>query len=131
MKIRTYGMYLAWVVALIGAFMSVYLGEVKGAVPCRFCWLQRMALFPLIFQLGIAAYREDLAARIYFYPLCFFGFVAAFFQALQPWLHLHKLCGVGSDCEQVLFLFGIVPFSWVSAIGFALIAFFLWLGRSR
>lgn len=128
--IRNYGMYLAWVVAIIGAFLSLYFGEIKGNAPCRLCWLQRMALFPLLIQLAIAAYRWDLAARIYAYPLSIFGCIVALFQALLPWSHLHKVCGTFSNCEnEMSSFFRIIPFPWVSAIGFALITVLLWVSR--
>ena len=55
---------LAAVVALVCTLGSLYLSEVAHFVPCRLCWYQRIAMYPLVVVLGVAAFRRDLGARL-------------------------------------------------------------------
>lgn len=55
---------LAAAVALTATLGSLYLSEVAGFPPCRLCWFQRIAMYPLVVVLGVAAVRRDLGARL-------------------------------------------------------------------
>jgi disulfide bond formation protein DsbB len=131
MKIlRPYAIYVAWVMSLAGLLMSLYFSELRHIEPCRFCWFQRIALFPLAIQLGIFAYRSDGSAATYGIPLCFVGFAAAFLQSIDLIFDIHSLCGPGVSCrEGMIYFFNVVPLSWVSGSGFVVIAVLLRLGR--
>jgi disulfide bond formation protein DsbB len=127
--LRSYGLYLAWVVCLSGTLLSLFFSEVSHIEPCRYCWYQRIALFPLAIQLGIFTYRGDTSAALYGIPLCFIGFSAAAIQSLDLILDIRGLCGPTVPCnKEMIYLFDMIPFSWVSGMGFILIAYFLWIG---
>jgi len=55
---------LAAVVALVCTLGSLYLSEVAHFTPCRLCWFQRIAMYPLVVVLGVGAIRRDAGARI-------------------------------------------------------------------
>ena len=55
---------LAAVVALTCTLGSLYYSEVAHFLPCRLCWFQRTAMYPLVVVLGVAAIRRDFGARI-------------------------------------------------------------------
>jgi disulfide bond formation protein DsbB len=55
---------LAALVALVCTLGSLYLSEVAHFPPCRLCWFQRTAMYPLVVVLGVAAVRKDFGARI-------------------------------------------------------------------
>ena len=126
-------LYFAWAVALIGTLLSLYFGEISGHTPCTLCWMQRLALFPLVILLGIAAYREDHDIRPYLLPLAAFGFLVALYQSLEshfPILKSPHLCGEASGCLEPLFLlFGFISLPILSAIGFGLILLLLLLPK--
>lgn len=129
-SLRFFAIYLAWVLCLAGSLASLYFSEIRHIEPCRLCWLQRIALFPMAIQLGIFAYRSDSGAAIYCMPLCLAGFTAALLQSLDLVFDFHALCGPGFSCrENMIYVFGALPFSWISAGGFAAVAALLWLGR--
>ena len=130
MRLKEWGLVLAWLTSLMGVLMSLFYSVIVLDEPCSLCWYQRIALFPLAVQLGIAAYRRDEAFALYAYPLCLFGFATALYQSLLPfWPSLQKSCGANRDCvEHLPALFGI-PFPWVSAAGFLLILFFIKISR--
>jgi disulfide bond formation protein DsbB len=46
-------------VATVATLGSLYYSEVADFPPCRLCWYQRIAMYPLVPILGIAAARRD------------------------------------------------------------------------
>lgn len=55
---------LAAAVALTATLGSLYLSEVADFPPCRLCWFQRIAMYPLVVVLGVGAVRRDPGARL-------------------------------------------------------------------
>ncbi|HRW36266.1 MAG: disulfide bond formation protein B [Acidimicrobiales bacterium] len=55
---------LAAGVALVATLGSLYLSEVADFPPCRLCWFQRIAMYPLVVVLGVGAVRRDAGARL-------------------------------------------------------------------
>jgi len=119
--LRAHYLYFAWILALGGFLISVYFGEVLNLEPCRLCWYQRIAIFPLALFLGIAAYKHDRKIAVYCLPLVVFGALAAIYQSISqlfPSLHSAFLCGA-TQCT----ISGISPF--LSAAGFLAMGFFI------
>ncbi len=126
---RAYSLYFAWVISLVGVLLSLFYSEIMQYEPCKLCWLQRVALFPLTLQLGIAAYRADEKIASYAIPLCVFGLAVALFQSALPWIDMHSVCGEKNCTEAVLELFGTIPFSWLSGAGFVSIIILVSLSK--
>ena len=128
-------LYLAWLISLIGFCVSIYFGEILELEPCRLCWYQRIALFPLALLLGIAAYRGDRSFASYGILLAFVGFAFSLYQWLQgifPALHSDRLCGPVKSCsDQVFELFGFLTLPLLSVIGFTLIIASLFAARKK
>jgi disulfide bond formation protein DsbB len=78
---------LAFLVALAATLGALFIGEVLGRMPCTLCWYQRIAMFPLVVILGVAALRDDLSARLTAAPLAVIGLgVAAWHSGLYAGL---------------------------------------------
>jgi disulfide bond formation protein DsbB len=60
-----HGVTLAFCVAAVSMAGSLYFSEVAHFVPCRLCWYQRIAMYPLVPILGLAAWWNDLRIRPY------------------------------------------------------------------
>ena len=60
-----HGLTLAFCVAAVATAGSLYFSEVAHFVPCRLCWYQRSAMYPLVPILGLAAWRRDHHIRPY------------------------------------------------------------------
>lgn len=58
------GMPVAWLVALVATLGSLYLSEGADFTPCRLCWYQRIAMYPLVVVLGLGWLRRDAGARL-------------------------------------------------------------------
>src|SRR5262245_61865647 len=50
---------LAFLTSLISTLGSLYYSDVRGFEPCKFCWFQRIFMYPQALLLGIALYRKD------------------------------------------------------------------------
>jgi disulfide bond formation protein DsbB len=128
-------LYFAWAVALAGFCLCVFFGEVLQYEPCPLCWYQRIALFPLVLILGIAAFRNDARIIPYALPLSIIGALFALFQIFErhfPSLQKTGVCNLGEACSETVFLlFGFLDLPTLSAMGFALISAFLFFARKR
>jgi disulfide bond formation protein DsbB len=55
-------LWAAWAVALVATAGSLFFSEYSDFVPCRLCWFQRIAMYPLVVVLLVAAVRRDFRA---------------------------------------------------------------------
>lgn len=53
-------LWAASAIALIATLGSLYFSEIADFVPCRLCWFQRIAMYPLAVLLVVAAWRRDV-----------------------------------------------------------------------
>ena len=51
--------WIAWAIALIATLGSLYFSEIAHFIPCRLCWLQRIAMYPMVVVLLVAAVRRE------------------------------------------------------------------------
>ena len=58
-KTATLALLLSFLVSLFATLGSLYYSEIIKFPPCKFCWLQRIFLFPQVFILGAAYYKKD------------------------------------------------------------------------
>ena len=79
------GVWLAWIVAVGATVGSLYFSEVADFTPCRFCWFQRIAMYPLAVILLVGALRKDPNVRWYAAPLAIIGAVISGWHSLIEW----------------------------------------------
>ncbi len=77
--------WLAWLVAIAATVGSLYFSEVANFNPCRFCWFQRIAMYPLSVILLVGALRRDHAVRWYAVPLAAIGAAISAWHSLIEW----------------------------------------------
>lgn len=58
-------LFIAWAVAVIALFGSLYFSEILQYEPCKLCWYQRIFIYPLVLLLGIAYVKRDNNIAIY------------------------------------------------------------------
>ncbi len=63
-------LWIAWGIALLATLGSLYFSEVADFVPCRLCWFQRIAMYPLAVLLLVGAVRRDVRGAV-LYGLAF------------------------------------------------------------
>ena len=118
-------LWLAWLIAAVAMAGSLYFSEVADFIPCRWCWFQRVAMYPLAVVLLVAALRRDRAVRWYVVPVAAIGAcISAYHYALEwrPSLEVGSCSAFEPSCSDVWFRrFGFVTLSFMALCGFVAI----------
>jgi len=124
---------LAWIVALVATAGSLWLSEGAHFVPCRLCWYQRIAMYPMSVILGIAAFRHDVRVRIYALPVVAIGATISIWHMLIerfPSLESSTSCDPANPCSLIWTeRFGYLTIPTMALSAFALIATLLLLAK--
>lgn len=95
----------SFLLSLIATLGSLYYSEIVHFPPCKFCWLQRIFLFPQVVLLGIAYYKKDFGIAVYSLALSTIGAVLALNHSFLQQFNFSVLpCSAsgGVSCEKVL-----------------------------
>lgn len=65
--LRGSGVWIAFVVALVATVGSLWFSEGAHFIPCRLCWFQRVAMYPLSIVLLVGAILRD--RRVFWYAI--------------------------------------------------------------
>lgn len=123
----------AWVLALVASTSSLYLSEVVGLVPCSLCWYQRIAMYPLVVLLGVAAFRRDVGIWRYGLPLSAAGLVIAIYHVVIQWQPTLEVgtCASGAPCTgRYLAVFGFISIPTMAASVFLAVSALMLLLRA-
>jgi disulfide bond formation protein DsbB len=115
---------LAWFVALLATTGSLYFSEVAGFEPCTLCWYQRIAMYPLVIVLAIAAARRERAGAVYAAALAGIGALVSTYHVLLEWVPALDTgaCSATTPCTLVWFrVFGFISLPALALTAFALI----------
>jgi len=129
-----YGLWLAWLMALVATLGSLYYSQIAHFIPCEYCWYQRIAMYPLAVILGIAAFRGDAAIRRYVYPLAITGgIVSVYHYLIQQMPDLAAgTCSTATPCTAALvWKFDFVSIPFMALVSFAAIITLLTLDRDH
>lgn len=121
----------AFVVALLATLGSLYFSEIAHFEPCRLCWYQRIAMYPLAVILVIAAFRRDPNARRYVIPIAAIGAVIATYHYLLEWFPVldSGACSAAAPCTLVWFRqLGFISLPYLALSAFLLVIILVWLG---
>ena len=127
------GLPVAALVAATAMAGSLYLSEGAHLLPCKLCWYQRSAMYPLAVVLVVAAVRRDWGVRPYALTLALIGPVISTYHYLIerfPSLEVGTNCDPTNPCTITLiwkFHYISPPFMALSA--FALVATVLLAAR--
>ena len=113
---------LTLAVAAVATAGSLYFSESAGYVPCRLCWFQRIAMYPIAVVALVALLRRDRAARWYLLPMAIIGAAISAYHVLIEWgwLNDSESCALfGPSCADVWFeAFGFVTLALMALAGF-------------
>jgi len=130
--IRPQALQLAFLVALVAMLGSLYLSEVAHFTPCKLCWYQRAAMYPLALVLGVAAWRRDLAVRPYGLALALVGApISAYHYLLERVPTLESgTCDPDNPCTLLwVWRFHYISIPLMALSAFALVAVLLLAAR--
>jgi len=104
---------------------SLYLSEVGDLVPCRWCWIQRVAMYPLALVLVIAWLTRDHHVRRYTIPMSLLGLGASTWHYLLqqvPSLSDSEACSLTTPCSVTYIQkFGFVTIPWMAGSVFLVV----------
>lgn len=128
-------LWFAWVVALCAMFGSLYFSQIKGFIPCEWCWYQRILMYPLTIILGIAAFKRDYNIVKYILPLSILGTLFGTLHYLEQKVGLMSMlfgntCKAGIPCSGMYInWFGFITIPFLSLTAFILITYLLLLNK--
>jgi disulfide bond formation protein DsbB len=130
--IRPAGLWLAALVALTAMSGSLYFSEIAGFTPCALCWYQRIAMYPLVLILGVAAVRGDASVIRYAGPLAAAGALVSIWHIgveRIPGLPSGS-CSLDVPCSTILVqVVGFITIPTMALAGFLAILTLLFLAR--
>jgi disulfide bond formation protein DsbB len=104
---------------------SLYFSEVANYVPCRLCWFQRIAMYPLVVVGLVGMLRNDRGARWYALPIAAVGAVISAWHHLIEWrpsLEGGTCSATGPSCADIWFRsFGFATLAFMALVGFVAI----------
>ncbi len=118
-SVESIALWLAFAVAFGATAGSLYFSEIANYTPCRLCWYQRIAIFPLTLTLFVAALRNDRGVRRYVIPVSTIGFLVSAYHYLIEWYpNLEKTsCAVDAPCTAVWFRgFGFMSLAFMAGV---------------
>jgi disulfide bond formation protein DsbB len=111
--------WLAAAVAATAMAGSLYYSESAGFVPCELCWYQRIAMYPLVPLLAIAAIRRELLT-IYVVVIAGIGaLISIYHYQLQLFPDQASTCSLDVPCTtQYVDVLGFVSIPFMAGCGF-------------
>ncbi len=125
-----YGLWVAFAFTAAASFITLYYSEVLGQLPCSYCWLQRVFLYPQVVLLLIAAIINDRKVALYSIALSILGaLIALYHHYLQMGGAQFLPCpanGNAVDCAVPTFIsWGFVTFPFMSFSLFVFLILFM------
>ena len=118
--------YLAFAVALTATVGSLYFSEIMDLPPCKLCWFERIAMYPLVVIFTVGIFKKDRNVAIYSLPLIVFGLIIALYHNLLYWNILpesYAPCQLGVSCTTKFFeWFGFITIPLMALSGFVVLA---------
>lgn len=121
-------LWLAWLVAFVATVGSLIYSEVIGFEPCRLCWFQRIAMYPLSVVLLVGAIRRDWAAKYYALPLSLVGLgISVWHYLVQAFPALEGgSCDLNNPCSsKYVDVFGFISIPFMAGSAFIVISVLL------
>ncbi len=111
-------------ITLAASLGSLYLSEIGDLTPCRWCWIQRIAMYPLALILLIGWITRDRQVRRYAVPIALLGMAASTWHYLLqqvPSLSDANSCTLATPCSVTYIeKFGFISIPWMAGSVFLL-----------
>ncbi len=114
-----------FVLALVSTLGSLYYSEIAGFEPCKYCWYQRILMYPLVIVMYIAIRIKDKYISRYVLPISIIGTLLAGYHYLTQLGWLPSTCvatGYSVGCAKIFVMtFGYITIPLMSFTAFLLI----------
>jgi hypothetical protein len=128
-------LWLAALVAVVATCGSLYFSEVAHFPPCKMCWYQRIAMYPLAPMLVLAAWRRDRGIKPYVILQAGIGALISIYHIaieIHPSFENSRTCNFDVPCSTEWFVrFHYLTIPRMALTGFVLIIVLMLLTRER
>jgi disulfide bond formation protein DsbB len=111
-----------FLIALVSTLGSLFYSEIMGFNPCKLCWYQRIAMYPLVVLFGMALIKKKDDVIKYSLPLVLSGGLIALYHYITQVLKWRGTCAAlesGTDCAlKFTFHFGYMTIPMMALTGF-------------
>jgi len=127
---------IALLISAVATAGSLYLSEVAHFVPCKLCWYQRIAMYPLPVILGSAVLLRRRDVHVYVIPVAALGSVVSIYHILVerfPRLE-SSVCDTSNPCTVIWtrhFGFETIPTMALTAFAFIIAALSIGVASDR
>ncbi len=132
------GFLLAFLVALAATSGSLFYSDIMGYEPCKFCWFQRIFMYPQVLLLGLALWKKDYNMKFYSLILSAIGGAIAFnhyvLQTTGTSLLPCSAIGQSVSCSKVFVMhlgYITIPMMALTAFMLMILSLILWKEDSR
>lgn len=128
--------WFAWGIALTATLGSLFFSEYADFLPCRLCWFQRIAMYPLAVVLLVGALRRDVRVAVqYAFVLPIAGAAVSLYHLYieaNPSAESAGCRAGGASCAtKWIEKFGYITIPWLALTAFAAIGVLLAFAWSR
>lgn len=132
--VTKHAMLFAWIIALVATLGSLFFSEYAGYNPCKLCWFQRIAMYPLIVMLGLPLLQRERKIPSTAFTLAALGIVlAGYHYLLQLGVAPELPCsavGYSASCsERFVMNYGYITIPLMSFTAFATILTLAWASK--
>ena len=124
---------MAWFVASVATFGSLFFSEVMKYPPCTLCWYQRICMYPLMLIFLVGLFPVSKMVVKFSMPLVILGMAISFYHNLLYYQILPESaspCREGISCTTVFIeWFGLITIPLLSFSAFLLIMILLFSTR--
>ncbi len=98
--VHQFALAIAGTVASAAMLGSLYFSEVADFIPCKLCWYQRIAMYPLAVLLVMAAVRRDRDMLRYVRVIALLGLVVSAYHMWIQWFpEQSNFCEFDNPCS--------------------------------
>lgn len=134
-KVQKYSNVYTLILALAATLGSLYYSEIAGFEPCKYCWFQRILMYPLVVIMAVSLGTKDNNVSKYVLPLSLMGTLLAGYHYLTQLGLLPSSCvavGYSVGCSKVFVMtYGYITIPLMSFTAFLLIFLLQILSRKR
>ncbi|QKE73223.1 disulfide bond formation protein B [Arthrobacter citreus] len=118
-------LFFTWIVSIIATLGSLSFSIINHWTPCSLCWYQRIFMYPIVFIIGIAVYKNKVKDVIYVLPLSLIGMCISIYHILIQKVPAMKetatQCGPVPCTGDYLNWFGFITIPMLAFVAFLLI----------
>ena len=98
--VHQWAVEIAGSVAVAATLGSLYFSEVADFIPCKLCWYQRIAMYPLAVLLVMAAIRRDRWILLYIRVIAAIGLAVSAYHVWIQWFpEKSNFCEFNNPCS--------------------------------